>query len=112
MSSFTPAGSGGVPQQVTVNGATNPQIMRVLVTLNNTEYSAVLPIGTRQYMLRLEDGSTKFQVAYEPGESSVNYIPVPRYCFLSESDIILTAPKTIYFQSPLAAQTAVLSIWT
>lgn len=112
MSTFTPSGSAGLTQSVSLEGATNPQIVRVAMTSSGTEYSYTLPVDCKQFQLKLENGSVPLQVAYVSGESSTNYYTVPRYCFYAESSLNLTNTVTLYFQASLPSQTAELVIWT
>lgn len=111
MSYFTPAGSGGAPQNVTVNGATTPLVVNVSILLAATEYSYVLPTDCKQFLIKLRN-SGRLQVSYSAGQSGITYLTVPSQCFYAESDLALTAPTTIYFQSNLASQIAELQIWT
>lgn len=114
MTAFVPAGSGGIPIQVEVDdssGATNPSIVTVSMVTAGTEYSAVLPSGTKQYRIRLRD-LANLQLSYTAGQSNVLYTSIPRGCFIAEWDLNLSAPTTIYFQSPSANQVAEIVLWT
>lgn len=111
MSYFTPSGSAGVPQSISISGATNPTTVNVPMLLAATEYSYILPTGTKQFLMKLQ-GPSPFQVSYVLGESSTNFLTVPWGCFYAESDLALNAPVTIYFQSSAASQTAEIRIWT
>lgn len=111
MSTFTPAGSGGAVQTVSIEAATNPAIQAVALTLASTEYSVVIPVDAKQYLLRLKSNST-LQVAYSAGQSGTTFITVPRNCFYAESDLNLTSAVTVYFQSPDASQTVEVLYWT
>lgn len=111
MSAFTPAGSGGIPQSVSVSGATTPLIAHVSMPSAATEYSYTLPTGTKQFLLLPLDLTT-FQVAFVSGQSATNYIPLGRGVHYGESSLSLSSSKTIYFQSPDAAMTAVILYWT
>jgi hypothetical protein len=111
MSVFTPAGSGGVVGTTTVVGATNPAISNVAMASASTEYSFVVPTNAKQFMLKLR-GTASLQVAYTVGQSNTLYITVPRSCFYGESDLSLSAPVTLYFQSDQPAQVAEILVWT
>lgn len=111
MAAFTPSGSGGIPIQTTSSGATVPTIAQVSMVLSGTEYSYAIPTTARQFLIKLR-ALAVLQLAYSPGDSGTTYITIPRGCFLSESDLLLAAPVTLYFQSSTAAQVAEILYWT
>ncbi len=78
------------------------------MVLASTEYTFDLPVGTRQFLIKLRDTAV-VQFGYVSGSP---YIEIPRGCFLAESDLLLTATTTIYFQSPSANQVAEILVWT
>lgn len=92
-------------------GSTTPVITRVAMTTAATEYSYTLPANCRQYMIKLS-GSAVLQLAYVSGDSSVNYLTVPRNCFYAESDLKLTSTVTLYFQSNQSSQVAEIVAWS
>lgn len=109
MSAFTPAGSAGVPQApVTLEASTSPVSAQVLLLLVSTEYPVILPIGTKQYLVKLSD-MNDLRVAYISGQPGTS---VPRGCFFAEGGLSLTSPVTLYLTSTSPNQTAELVVWT
>jgi hypothetical protein len=75
-----------------------------------TEYSFQLPSGTRQFVLKLRENKV-LQVSYQENESGSIFTRVPPGAFLSEAGLLLTAPVSIYFQSPDSDQIAEIRYW-
>lgn len=111
MSAFTPAGSGGIPLSTRVSGVTSPTIVNVLLLLASTEYSYILPAGTRRCLLKLRSRGVGLQLAYTLGDSALIYITIPPGCSWSEDDLDLDAMVTLYFQTPSASQTLEIVSW-
>lgn len=113
MSVFT---SSGGQQNVQLQGSANPVIVNVPMILAATEYSFDLPLGTKQFRLKVRTAPGQtcpvLQVAYNLGESGTVFDTIPIYCFMAESEILLTTLTTIYFQSSLANQILELVYWT
>lgn len=110
MSSFTPTGgSGGLPLSTTTAGATNPQVSNISVVLANTEQTLTLPSGTRRFALKFQSGDAVLTIATISGGP---VLTVPRWCYYSEGELLLTSPKNIFIQSNQAAQIVELIVWT
>ena len=114
MSSFTPAGSGGLPPvPVTVDGltVTTPSIANVVIAAANTEESYTLPANSRRFLILLRTPSVaKLQLAYAVGTSGTTYVTINPGCHYSESEI--DSPSvTLYFQSTLSGQVAEIVSW-
>lgn len=92
-------------------GASVPLIDQVNMASAGTEYSYLLPDNCKQFMIKLQ-GDANLQVAYLSGDSGIKFITVPRFCFLSESDLGLSAATTLYFQSNKASQVLEIISWT
>lgn len=108
MSSFTPAGSGGAPQTLTVPKASSPTVVLVNMPLANTEYTYTLPAGCKQFLLRLQ-GMNTLNVGYVSGSTNLT---IPRGCFYQESDLNLPATLDIYLTSSSPSQVVELLVWT
>lgn len=112
MSTFTPSGSAGLSPTITIPGSTAPTVSLVLMVLAATEYSIPIPIGTRQFQVKLRDPLSLLQCAYVPGDSGTTFLTVPRGCFYAESELLTTSSLILYFQSPSAGQTLEVLLWT
>lgn len=108
MAAFTPSGSGGAVTTAQVVGAANPAVAHVSLTVAGTEYSYVLPTGTKQFQMRVS-GDSGFTVSYV--SAGLTY-PVPRHCFYGETGLNLTAPTTIYVIADKPLQTLSILVWT
>lgn len=107
MSVFT---SSGGQQNVNIQGSANPLIANIDIPTAGTEYSYTLPLGTKQFLIRSRNGS-KIQLSYNAGESSTLYITVPKWCFYSESELLLTTSTDIFFQSNQNSEIVELLFW-
>lgn len=107
MSVFTSFAGGNL--NVSISGSGTPLIARISMPLAATEYSYTFPDGTKQFLIKLVNAQS-LQVTYVSGDSSTNYLTVPRTCFYAESDLDLTS-KSIYFQCPVASQTVEILAW-
>jgi hypothetical protein len=115
MSTFTPAGSGGLPPSAvtaTVTGDTTPLIANVSIPSANTEVSYPLPTSTTRFLLKLRDGTADLKFSYISGNSGTLYFTVPRGNYISVSQIDTSASVTLYFQSPVAGQVAEIMTWS
>lgn len=110
MSTFTPAGSGGVPISTTPVGLINPTIVDINILVANTEQSVVLPVDATRFLIQVLSLGT-LKVAFGAGLSGTNYMELPKGCFLSEDDIG-TNPLTLYVQSPVTGVVARVESWT
>jgi hypothetical protein len=73
-----------------------PEIFNVSMPTANTEYSQVLPLGTKRIALRIQNSGSTFQVAYV---SSGPYYTVRRGTEYTEENLkIDTTNDTIYFK--------------
>jgi len=81
-------------------GATTPSIQNVTILTANIENMIVLPLNTKRFQIRVRDSIAKLQLAYVLGDSSLNYITVPRGCNYSEENLNLTTlSRVLYLQS-------------
>lgn len=80
------------------------------LTVADTEYSQVLPVGTRKVLIKERTGAADVKLAYVSGESGTVYITIPagssKYLEgVYLSDIIL------YMQSPTAGVVVEIEVW-
>ncbi len=110
MSTFTPAGSGGVPITTTPDLRFDPTVTDINILVANTEQAVLLPVDTSRFLLQVLVLG-KLQVAYSAGLSGTNYIDLSKGTFLSEDDLG-TNPLTLYVQSPATGVVARILTWT
>lgn len=77
--------------------SSDPTIFNVEALLANTEYSLVIPDNTSAITARVRDGAAILQVAFVPGDSSLNFLTVGMGNNFSVSGVDLVG-KTLYFQ--------------
>jgi hypothetical protein len=77
-------------------------ITNATATLAATEYSHVLQDNLKQLTVKAR-GSSKLQVAFVSGDSSLNYISIPKGAVLNMDTIDFSA-TTLYFQSSNASE--------
>jgi hypothetical protein len=92
--------------------ATTPITYNVLAPVAGTEYSQVIPVGTKRFMAKVRSGDAKTQFAYVSGQSGTNYTTIRAGVFYEEINLNLTAPITFYFQTNLAGQVLEMLVWT
>lgn len=109
MAQFTSAGGGGVPVSASIVGAASGLVSNVAMTTADTEYSFVLPEGTKKFTLKLRDYAD-LKIALTAAASGTTYLTVPRGVTYSE-DALTTVGTTLYFQSPQASQVLEIITW-
>lgn len=92
-------------------GITTPTIFNVTATLANTEYSQALPTATKQFFVKVRDGLSKLQLAFNPGDSATNYVTVAMGSVYIEENVSLTG-KTLYFRTNKPGQVIEILAWT
>jgi hypothetical protein len=80
----------------------------LVATLANTEYSQVLPTGTRMFKINYRSGGI-MKWAYHTG-TSTNYFTLNKHTYESRA-IIAGSTLTLYFQSPVAGTVVELETW-
>lgn len=112
MSVFTPSGSGGIPASpVAIEAATERFTANVAMAVAGTEYSYTFPIGCKMYTMKLRDKLAKFQLASVALASGTIYETINHSVFVWETDLNLTATRTLYFQSSSNLQVMEISYW-
>ena len=94
--------------QVLIGGT--PVIYNVDMPTANTEYSQVLPSGTKKVLIKLRSGSSLLKLSYTNGESGTKYITIPVGSSKFLEGVWLSN-ITLYFQSPDASQIAEIEVW-
>jgi hypothetical protein len=92
-------------------GATTPTIANISVSLANTEYSYILPVGTKQFTVKDRAGDAKTRIAYIPGATTSTFKTVDMGCTYEIKEIASTTGLTVYFQSSKASRTIEIESW-
>jgi glucose dehydrogenase len=92
--------------------ASSPTTYNVSAAIAGTEYSQVIPAGTKRFMAKVRSGDARMQFAYVSGQSGTNYTTVRVGCFYEEINLNLTASITFYFQTNKATQTLEMLVWS
>lgn len=87
-----------------------PTIANVTMTDANTEYSYAVPAHAKRFEIKLRSLNALLKMAFNSGESGTTYITIPYGASYSEQDVKVGG-RTLYFQSPTAAQTAEVKVW-
>lgn len=106
MSVFNSAGSG--TSTVIISGVTSPLITDIPMALATTEYSIVLPAGTRRFLFKARNRG----VLYMRFVSGGDYETIPYGCFRGEAELSITSPLTIYLESSTVNQVVEMTTWT
>lgn len=75
-----------------------PIIYNLELTNLNTEYSQVLPVGTRKVLIRGRNGAA-IKLAYVSGQSATNYITIPAGSGGKWLEGIQLSDTTLYMQT-------------
>jgi hypothetical protein len=92
--------------------ATTPITYNVSAPVAGTEYSQVIPVGTKRFMAKIRSGDAKTQFAYVSGQSGTNYTTIRAGVFYEEINLNLTSTITFYFQTNQAGQILEMLVWT
>lgn len=107
------------PPSVSVSGgrggakpATQPTSINVAMATSGTEYSAILPPGTKNFTAKLRSTSANLLISYSAGGTSDNFITLTRgQTYTSPEGMDLTNIK-IYLQANANTQVAEIVCWT
>lgn len=81
-------------------GASKGPLIQTFNITTLTEQSIILPVSTKKFLLKVRDYACSMNVAFDAGETSVDYLTVPRGCSYSEENLNLTTLyRTIYFKT-------------
>ena len=89
------------------SGAT-PTIYNISVPLAATEVSQALSIGVKKFVIKVR-GMANLQLAFDPGQSGVDYISIPSGTNFSEDQIMFSG--TLYFQTNKPNQVVEILEW-
>lgn len=86
-----------------------PTISNLELTSANTEYSYVLPLGCKKFIVQCRTDDI-IKLAYVKNESGSNYITIPEGASKSE-DVLCLNDLILYLQSPTAGVVAEIETW-
>ena len=107
MASFAPVGSSTLQLSSDVS---TPLIQHISAPTAGTEYSFVLPSGTKKYRIRTLLDST-VRLAFVSGDTNTDYYPMS-YGEEHEQEGLSGSGITVYFQTNKAANTIVVMSWS
>ena len=82
------------------SGASKTPTIQTFNITSLTEQSIILPITTKRFIVKVRDYTCSMNIAFEAGETNVDYLTVPRGCSYSEENLNLTTLyRTIYFKT-------------
>lgn len=91
--------------------AKQPFILNLLTNVTpDTEDEFIFPVGTKRFSIK-NPGPKHMKVAYEVGDSGVNYFTLYAGCSCDE-DTLAGEELPFYFQSPAPAQRFEVVYWT
>ena len=100
-----------------MNPVNTPHIYNVTLTTKDTEYSQLLPNGTKKFrMWAVNSGRTAvhgavLKTCFTSGKSGNIFIPIPAGNYHEEKNLNLRG-KTLYFQSPTGSAVVIIIAWT
>jgi len=101
--------TGTIRAKATLEQSQSPLIYNVSCLLANTEYSQALTVGTKIFTIRVR-GISSLKLAFEPGESSINYITIPAGANYSADGLNFSG--LLYFQTTKATQIVEILEWS
>lgn len=88
----------------------SPFISNVSLLLANTEYSFIMPAGTRQYLIVARNGS-KIQLSYEVGQTALEYVTIRPWVSYQEKLLKGAVARTVYFRSSQPSEILEILYW-
>lgn len=107
MASFTPSGSGGIPQQIEVTGINKSNPLVTVFSVTNTETTVTLPAGTWAYQLKCRD-THRLLIGSSSGSSVFTLWPG---CSWKEEHIKQTGSIVLYITSSQPSSVVELVTW-
>lgn len=95
---------------VSITGAASPTIANITAIAANTEYSYLLPIGTKQYLIRAR-GNSKLQLSFAAGQSGSEFITVFPGANHVDINLKLDVATTMYFRASKSAEIIEILSW-
>jgi len=81
-------------------GASKTPLIQTFNITSLSEQSIILPVSTKKFLIKVRDYACSLNVAFDAGETSIDYLTVPRGCSYSEENLNLTTLyRTIYFKT-------------
>lgn len=108
MSSFTPSGSAGVPQTIDFVVPNTLSISTLELTAADTDYSFTFPNGTKSFLIKLREDTSKLRIYKLSG--SLEFFTLPKGVSYSESEVDASG-LTLFVQSTEGAQTLEILSW-
>jgi hypothetical protein len=105
------SGPGGIFPGISISGGNTPSIQNVVATTAGTEYTLVLPTGTRRFTIRSRTFGT-LKIGLNSGDTATNFISVSLGSVYAESDLLTLANITLYVASSKSSDTIEAIIWT
>jgi hypothetical protein len=96
---------------ISLTAKSTPTILTVPAALANTEYSFVIPSGTKEYRFRNRDNS-RIQYSFVSGTTNTVYLTVKPGNIEVEKNLQLSSNLTIYFRTPKSNQNLELLLWS
>lgn len=81
-------------------------------SLANSEFTANLPINTKQFLVRVRDSAGSLRVALASGETDTKYMQVSRGSSLSCTGLNLPGGLALYFKCSKPDQVVEIWSWT
>lgn len=88
---------------------TTAKIYNVACPLVDTEYSQLLNADTKKFLIRVR-GKAQMRVAFDTGETDVNWITVPPGCSYTDDGILFSG--MLYFQIAKPGEVVEIIEWT
>lgn len=94
-----------------------PAILNVAITLADTQYSQVIPAGTKHFTFKLRDATKTLRFAWDtlkvqPATAPYATLAAGQAYASPEKICLVESSKTIYFASPDASQVVEIVYWS
>lgn len=89
----------------------SPTVYNKTMTNANTEYSQVLPVGTKKFLIKCRT-AFDIKLTFTANASGTTYITIPADKALLVDNLSLSGTKTLYFQCATSAKVAEILAWT
>lgn len=90
--------------------ATTPTVSNVDLGLADTEYQVIIPAGTRQFLIKTRSGAA-LRLAFAVGDTSSNYLEIPKNCYWAQTDINTGGPLSLYVRCSVGTQVLEVLTW-
>ena len=79
-----------------------PIIKNLAMTVAGTEYSYILPVGTKMFRVKLRNVGYPLKMAIDEGESGTTYVTIANG--QNQEEIVKGGGATLYFQTTVNGQ--------